>query len=307
MRTILITLLLLASGLNAQVVINEFNTGTPDFVELRNLSASPVDVGGWTVSSWWAQNVNLQSDSPYTLPSGTTIAGGGTLVLQENGTAGAPGTIGSCAIRTGSNYNWAQSYSVVVLLEDDQGQGVDYVYRNATQNPMSPPNLPASLTWTGDYFGTGSQHARNGDLDTDSASDWSAGGTPTPCGLNPGQAPAPEVALVLGTTGVGDATFTLTTSPPIPNAEFFGLYSMVDQTPDGSGPFFGLGIDALPFLYLPLVPQSPFHSTLDAAGGATAAFPPGTVPLGVFYEGRVAVLDLSAGAVKLSNVEEISF
>lgn len=307
-RSIVIAFLLLVCACPAQVVINEFNTGSPDFVELRNLSAAAVDVSGWTVATWASQGQTPQPETPFTFAAGTMIAGGGTLVLEENGTAGATGNLGPCAIRTGSNYAWGQSSSIVIALTDDLGGGVDYVYRNATQIPMPPPNLPSGTFWTGNLFSFGSELRRDGDVDNDAAADWASGGSPTPCALNPGQTaptPVPAVLLALSTMGAGDATFSLTTTPAIPNAEYFGLYSTVDHTPNGSGPFFGLGIDAIPFLYLPLAPNSPFHGTTDAAGGAFVSYPPGSVPIGLFYEGRVAVLDLGAGDVKLSNVVEL--
>ena len=54
----------------------ESNLGTPgDWIELKNISAAPANVGGWTVKD--------TGTSPYTIPAGTTIAANGYLVLDE--------------------------------------------------------------------------------------------------------------------------------------------------------------------------------------------------------------------------------
>lgn len=307
MTRLAVVLLFGLAAARGQVVLNELDTATPDYVELRNLSASPVDVSGWTVQSY--RGSSLQVETPYTLPAGTTISGGGTLVLEENGAAGQAGTLGPCATRTGSNYNWGASTTIIVVLLDAQGLGQDYVWRNASQIPGAPPNLPAGTSWTGNLFTTGRVIRRIGDIDTDDASDWVVSATPTPCALNPGQStPVPPqiVDLTLATMGLGDASFALTTSPPLPGLEYFGLYSMQDYTPNGSGPFFGIGFDALPFLFLPLVPASPFHSTLDSGGAAAVSYPPGTLTTGVFFEGRVVILDPTSGGVLVSDVAEIN-
>ncbi|MCX6396220.1 MAG: lamin tail domain-containing protein [Propionibacteriales bacterium] len=60
------------------VRINEVESsgGTPgDWIELKNISAAPVNLGGWSVKD--------SGESPYTIPSGTTIAANGYLVLDE--------------------------------------------------------------------------------------------------------------------------------------------------------------------------------------------------------------------------------
>ncbi|HEY6560503.1 MAG TPA: lamin tail domain-containing protein [Polyangiaceae bacterium] len=61
----------------ATVVINEVSSNpNPDWVELLNVSGAAVDVGGWTFGDNDPTHV-------YTLPVGTTIPQGGSLVLRE--------------------------------------------------------------------------------------------------------------------------------------------------------------------------------------------------------------------------------
>jgi hypothetical protein len=83
-----------ASGQN--VVINELvkeertgGTGvvTPDtreFIELYNRSASPIDIGGWTIRS---VNLNTGASIPDSLPAGATIPGNGFYVIAVEGRA----------------------------------------------------------------------------------------------------------------------------------------------------------------------------------------------------------------------------
>ena len=93
--------LVLSSGAAAQVVINEVYTGTPDYVELRNLGAAPVDISGWTVQTFQTSSTGGGTPSAepvYTIPAGTIIASQEQFLLEENGTANAAGTLGPCAI-----------------------------------------------------------------------------------------------------------------------------------------------------------------------------------------------------------------
>src|SRR5690606_30067567 len=90
----------------------ETNGGTPDdWIELKNISAAPVNVGGWSVKD--------AGTSPYPIPAGTTIAANGYLVLEEAqvgfGLGGADSVILSDATSAVvESYSWAahalQSY-----------------------------------------------------------------------------------------------------------------------------------------------------------------------------------------------------
>ena len=300
----LLALLAAAATFPAQVVINEFNCATPDFIELRNLSTSAVNVAGWNVATWQSSSGSLSSEGSYTLPPGTTIPAQGFLILEENGTAGQPGTLGSCAIRTGFNYNWTNTRTVVIALTDAGGTGVDYVFRNLASIPGTP-NLPAGTSWTGSLNTTGNAVSRNADLDTNSSSDWTTASSSSACSLNPGQMNIPPVDLSITTAGMGDVQVSIVTTPAIPNAEFFTLVSAQDLMPNGSGPIFGVALDVIPQLGWPAFAGNPFHSHLDAAGQFSRNFPPTSVPSGLTIEAVSIVLD--GATIKPSPVVQITF
>lgn len=191
MRAIASVFLTLTCGVtaHAQLMINEFNTGTPDYLELRNKSGVALDISGWTVKSWYSTGSSsaVTAEPFFTLPAGTVIPAGGHLVLQETGTPGSPGTLPN-SMSQGFNYFWTDARTIEIAVVDGQGIGVDYVYLNWFGNPPKP-NLPANLKWTGSLSsGLGDQVRRLGDDDTDDASDWVKDpGSGTPGVLNPGQ------------------------------------------------------------------------------------------------------------------------
>lgn len=300
---------LFVSSISAQnVKINEVNTGTPDYIELMNRGTTAVNVGGLIVRTYFITTAGgaTTAEPAFTIPTGTIIQPGDRLVLQETGTAGSPGTLGACAIFTGINYGWTNARSVEVVLLNG-AVGVDYVYRDVFNGPAAP-NLPAGTTWTGVLSTSGDSFFRPGDVDTNSAADWSVtSGGGTACNLNPGQTFSipPEVFLVVSTTGVGDLSLSITSSPVLPNAEFYGLYSTQNLTPNGIGPLFGIGIDALPQIYQPIAPGNPFHSNLSAAGTFNFNLGAGSLPPGFFLEG--VVVAISGAALKISNIDETTF
>jgi uncharacterized repeat protein (TIGR01451 family) len=62
------------------VVINEFTVkvSAEEWVELRNMTAAPIDIGGWTVTSSWG-------GLSHTVPGGTAIAANGYYTLPGSG------------------------------------------------------------------------------------------------------------------------------------------------------------------------------------------------------------------------------
>ena len=80
---------------NGSIVINEILTHTDmpggDWIELRNTTASPIDIGGWFLSD------NLDDLKKYQIASGTSIPGGGYHVFNQEAnfglTAADPGRL----------------------------------------------------------------------------------------------------------------------------------------------------------------------------------------------------------------------
>jgi hypothetical protein len=298
-----LTICLALQAAPGQVVINEVQTGTPDYIELRNLGQSPVNIGGWVVATWQTTTTVLSAEGQFTIPAGTTIPAEGFFVLQETGTPGTAGTIGACSMRVGINYNWTNTRTIVVALTN-AGQGVDYFFRNAS-GVVGTPNLPAGTTWSGTFSSTGDSIVRTSNSDTNAASDWGIAAAGSPCALNPGQSFIPPVDFFLASQGLGDVVMSITTNPPRPNREFYTLVSGQILSPLGSGAIFGVGLDVLPQFGWAAFAGNPFHSNLSGTGFFGANYGPGALPLGLTVQAVVIVLD--SGDIIPSQVRQVTF
>ncbi len=158
----------------SQVLINELGADTPDFVEIVNVGATPIDVSGWKIETYQATTGQPLFDMSWTIPAGTTpIPAGGVLVGQDS-TTGVGGNI----YYTGVNIFFIAGYSMEVILYDATNTPVDYVFHN--KNLVGPSvNQPIGITWTGTLVaGTSSQGAiyrPSPPVDTDAAADWAIG------------------------------------------------------------------------------------------------------------------------------------
>ncbi len=190
-------LALLTAPATAQgVLINELFLGVPDYCEIVNLSAAPVDIGGWSL---------IMTDDPtavttFVFPAGTILAPNQLAVVAEN-TSNPSVPAGTLRFDT-SNINWSLSSGGTAALNDAANVGVDYVlFGNATNLPSGNPLAP----FTGSVNNSANVLRRLNNTDTDTAADWAVqgNGTDTPGVLNPGQIP---VALM---PDVGQANQTL--------------------------------------------------------------------------------------------------
>ena len=127
----------------------------------------------------------------------------------------------------------------------------------------------------------------------------------TACAPNPGQGASQSVGLTVTTSGAGDVSVVIQTTPAIPGAEFVTLTSTVDLVPNGSGPVLGLAWDALGSIH-PAQSGSPLHGWLDPQGSLVFAAPVGSVPPGLHIEAVVAML-APTGQLLASQVVEITF
>ncbi len=182
---------LLSAALSAQgpVIINEvhgFGGGTAppltgDYIELWNQSATPLNIGGWTVGIW-AGNTGVVTN--YVIPAGTFIHGNCFHVLQEFGVAGAALSdaplAGVAGNRTGIGFPWSSNSAIGAFLKDGANVNSDYVYlyRGAAP-PALPPNLAVAGTgaaWTVGTVaasGTGNGHMkRMVNADSNTVADW---------------------------------------------------------------------------------------------------------------------------------------
>ena len=166
------------------VLINEINTGAPDYVELYNPNPVPVDISGWRLHSWY-HGTTPDAGSPFVFAYGTFIPPFGFLVIEEYGVAHQPGTLPS-SISCGYNFWWTGSRQVEVALVDNFGIGVDYVHRRWTGQEEAP-NIPFPLSWTGSITTTEDYILRSSSIDTDDAGDFILSLTGSPGFPNAGQ------------------------------------------------------------------------------------------------------------------------
>jgi hypothetical protein len=324
--SLLVSLVLIAAATlaPAQIMINEFNTGTPDYQELVNCSASPVDLGGWTSSTWYATAAGaLTAETPIVFPTGTILAPGSFLVLQESGTLGQPGTLPN-SYSVGFNYFWTSTRTHEFALTDPSGAGIDYVYINWFGNPVAP-NLPSGTYWTGSFdttSGSGDEHRRILDIDTDDASDWTkTAGSGTPAALNPGQngptcgggPGAMMLTVSQSAPGVGDLTLGVA-SVPASAAEGWTLISTDTTQTAALGPFFGIYPDALTWwgIFEPPRVGYPLHFLIFGGGvypGSPVVLPPGSTTslTGQSWDFVVIVIDATLTYISQSNVVRHGF
>lgn len=184
---------LVASPLFAQVVVNEVNTGDPDYIEIANLGTSVADISGWKVGMSFGTIVY----SNYEIPAGTFLAPGAVIVLLEsqatfptNAVQPLPGTT---VLNTGTAYGWNGVATGAVALTDATGGFKDLVVFGT--GTVTIPPIAAGQVFTNPINRSQNSVAssdvvfRNSIFDTDDGADWSntQDGTETPGSLNPGQ------------------------------------------------------------------------------------------------------------------------
>ena len=143
---------------NSAIVISEIMYAPPsdhrqgEYLELTNRSGSTVDVGGWSFS----QGIS------YTIPTGTSIAPGGRLVVAQNAafiTANYPGATAVVGDYGGSLSNSGE----LVRLLDAAGNMADEVdYKTGGDWPRQADSLGSSIELI------------NSNMDNDAGSSWAA-------------------------------------------------------------------------------------------------------------------------------------
>jgi hypothetical protein len=147
---LLCAVLVLAVPAHAQFIITEVFTGTPDFVEITNVSgvAAPIaGIGLMCTNNSLCPAGGPTVGGPYISAAAVLVPPGGTYVFEDLGVAGAaaltPPLIGP-GEHTGFNFNWGNaSWMEIVLYNgniipggapgvgpnyfDDQGALIDYV------------------------------------------------------------------------------------------------------------------------------------------------------------------------------------
>jgi hypothetical protein len=315
MRRVVSAFVLAVSLVSAQsgLRVNEAYTGTPDYFEIANLGPDIVYMAGY--KAYWGCNTGasgFQSGS-FTFPAGTVLYPGGRAIITDTVGASSPVTpAGVYKAYVGSNILWATTptgtpatdRNGVVALVDPFNVGLDRVQWGTNTANFDTVSFGAVFTGVVTMTGAGCQRINN--ADTNLPADWLSSSIPTPGNLNgAGQSVIVGLTHVMTATGGGGMNLVITTAnPALPGVEVYNLLSLQDFTPTGTGPFFGIGTDALNLALTPVAIGNPFHTFLDGAGSFALPVPAGIVPPGIKFEG-VAFTVVGGLINRISTVSEV--
>lgn len=217
---------LAGSGTASTVLITEIDVNTTDRVEFQNVTSTPVDLSGWTLTvydalSWPAPQVTT------TVPPGTVCQPGQIFTLTEG--TDLPGLFPNLV--AGTNITWNNApvgNPIAVLLRDAGGNVVDFACVGNASPPLitAPMSIPAD-EWSGlpaspvAPLGTLTLQ-RIGGSDHNDASDWEIAPTTfasqnpfltLPHAARPGIGVSPAV-LTNFVTGVWAGFLTVTEAAP---------------------------------------------------------------------------------------------
>lgn len=220
-----------AHAADADIRINELSSNNPDFVELINTGAGPVDLSGWVLK-------DSTDNNAYTFPAGSSIAGGQILPLRGEGVQFAFGLGNGDAVRlfngTGTSID-AFAYPAHPPAGKSYGRCPDgtgaFAATTATLGapntcgPTGPPNVRINeVESNGDQVADWVE-LRNNESFPVNVSGWKV------LDNDPAHAATPVVVPA---------------STTIPAGGLYALYTEVGQTPG-----FGLGGADSATLYLP--------------------------------------------------------
>jgi hypothetical protein len=258
-------------------------------------------MGGYKIR--WGGNSGVSFlQGVYTIPSNTILAPNGVLVITEDLSTNFP-TVPAGVFKAwcGGTIPWTVAPAVgvngCVALNDPADIGLD---RMVWGNPLQNFSIYGSPFGTS-IAPTGHTMFRNSPIDTDTNADWTSTTSPTPGAINPGEANVLSFSLTT-TPGTGSISAIVTSlAPAVPGGEIYNLVSFTDVTPDGSGPLFGIGPDALS----QATQGYPFHTNLDGTGVFQLIGGPGSLPLGLHLEG-VSILVQGGAITRISKVTVVN-
>lgn len=248
-------------GAGPPVVISQIDLGSPDYIELTNVSGAPVNTSGWfVITSNSYTNINTANSLQWNLPASVPA---GWVDYREDVTG--TNYWGNNLFYNPGNY---PSYTGWVLLSDNLGNIVDFVAWEWPENDiLNTFNVTAGgftfditpADWTGDGAEGNCTQAvtRSGNSDNDDATDWSclAGNK----GILNGSMTLPFTGVGLSVEylwSTGDTTSTITDLGP-------GTYTV---TTTGNNTTV---IDTVVITEPPLPPfDIPFEDTVVCTGNA---------------------------------------
>lgn len=295
-----------------KAIINEL-VSNPDFIEVKNVSGAPLDLGGWTLRSSVGNGIEPSTIAPF--PPAFVIPIDAFVVL---GASGPPAELpqGTPYIQVAPPtfpapfFDWG-SQEFDCALYDGFGRLVDLVRVSDAPGLIVHQHPRAPSAWN-DFSGiapratsgTAAALGRFTTTDTDSGSDWIAEfvrslGSENPFGNVQGlpgtSSPLdllaergrydgfqPDGLVLIWNAGPGAALHRVSTAFSFTHAH-------------GAGPFFGMPADAL-FNFLQAGGNFPFGHVLDDRGSARFDLPPASLPPG-FAMDLIGVLQAPNGLI----------
>ena len=295
------------------VIINECDD-SPDFVEFRNLGGSSIDLRSWFLHT---SSNNLSNHARiYPWPDSYTVNSGAYFVIGETSTPPTEMPGGTPYVDIAQNIPWiGEEYDCA--LYDCYGRLVDIVRTTGDNDSVVHNNARAPSHWS-DFTGSAAREpqagtggsgaiARRTSIDNDNGGDWVSAFNRTMGSSNPsvnsslaGNDCLMDVVLN-GTPGGGGITTIINAGPAFAGYKWSFTYSVNHN--QGTGPFYGLGADALPnYLYLSQTP--PFFGFLDANGSARLDFNSGTIPVGIDTDDIFILQDPAGNIVAVTDILE---
>jgi len=177
---------LVSTGTSSSIVISEVTVGTPDAIELTNVSGTSIDIGGWKVLVYDTAHPSTPMLA-LAVPAGTICPAGGVFVVEELGAG--PGAYPH--YYTDQNVSWTPFAATGVLLLDSAGNARDFMAASALDpTTVTDPTTIVPSQWQGaQVAAVGSDaysYQRVGNNDTSTAADWLTNRAPGLGTLNTG-------------------------------------------------------------------------------------------------------------------------
>jgi len=267
-----------------------------DYIELFNPTASAVDLKDWFLLCASGNYGNHSHVRPF--PASTVIPAGGYVVIGDGSTAPSELPVGTTYVDLGGVGSPGIPWSSVEFdcnLYTSLGQVVDVVRTTNATSKLVYNTHRAPAHWA-DFVGgardlnAGAAAVGRGttSADSDAGSDWypihdrTMGSSNTGYFVNEsGHGHAFDVRL---RDGRSDQSSTVIINCGPAAAGWVNHLFLDYQHSNGTGPFFGVGGDAISN-WISLTGVPPFNGTLDMNGSTRWDFPPGAVPPGIDIDG----------------------
>ncbi len=291
-----------------QIRITEIDD-SPDFVELYNNGNTGVDLRDFLLLASWTQGAPPSRILPF--PSSVSLAAGSSIVIGDTaaGPAELPAGVPYVNLSAigGSNLPFVGT-EFSLGLYDNLGRLLDLVRVTGDDDGVvhNHPRAPAHWSaFTGSAPRQGSVGA--GSLgraklvttfsDTDKGSDWRALFTRSMGAYVPAWVGSPGLGDVLDVrlneTGMGDGMTIIINAGAATSGFRYSFFFSLGHL-EGTGPFFGLGPEALEN-WIGVLASPPFTGTLDLRGSARVDLASGSLPPGIQFD-CIFILQTPSGA-----------